>query len=115
LTAQNELLHQQLQILGAQATRIRQVASASADAPTEQAGDPGAVDQQLADLRSVISYLRKEKEISELHLEVSKQESARSKAEIDHLTRVLEETRTLLTEVRFFNSLLLRLRTYPGT
>jgi hypothetical protein len=62
-------------------------------------GETEETDQQFADLRSVISYLRKEKEISELHLEVSKQEAARSKAEVDHLTRVLDETRSLLTEV----------------
>jgi nucleoprotein TPR len=99
LTEQNELLHQQLQTLGSQAARIRQVASANVVGVENASGESEGVDQQLADLRSVISYLRKEKEISELHLEVSKQEAARSKAEVDHLARILEETRALLTEV----------------
>ncbi len=56
-------------------------------------------DQQLSDLRSVISFLRKEKEILDLQLEMAKQEGARSKAEVNHLTRILDESRTLLSEV----------------
>jgi nucleoprotein TPR len=94
-------LHQQLQILSSQATRIRQVASVNLENAEDVPSELGSADQQLADLRSVISYLRKEKEISELHLEVSKQEAARSKAEVDHLTRVLEETRSILTQVMY--------------
>jgi nucleoprotein TPR len=99
LTEQNELLHHQLEALGAQAARIRQ-AAVSTDTPVNQQGNAAElVDQQLTDLRSVISYLRKEKEIIDLQLEMSKQDAARSKTEIEHLNRVLEETRGLLTEV----------------
>jgi nucleoprotein TPR len=94
-------LHQQLQILGSQAARIRQVASVNIENVESAPAELEPADQQLADLRSVISYLRKEKEISDLHLELSKQEATRTKAEVDHLTRVLDETRSILTEVLY--------------
>lgn len=57
-------------------------------------------DTKLAELRSVVSYLRKEKEIVDLQLELGKQENARLKAQIDHLTQSLQEARTTISEVR---------------
>lgn len=54
---------------------------------------------RMAELRSVVTYLRKEKEIVDLQLELSKQENARFKTQIDHLARSLEETRTQLSNV----------------
>jgi chromosome segregation ATPase len=59
------------------------------------------VDTKLSELRSVVAYLRKEKEIVDLQLELSKQENGRLKAQIDHLSQNLEETRTALSEARF--------------
>ena len=56
-------------------------------------------DRRLTELRSVVSYLRKEKEIVDLQLELSKQENARFKTQVDHLTQALEETRIALTNV----------------
>lgn len=56
-------------------------------------------DTKLSELRSVVAYLRKEKEIVDLQLELSKQENLRLKTQIDHLVQNLEETRKTLSEV----------------
>ena len=57
------------------------------------------VDTKLSELRSVVAYLRKEKEIVDLQLELSKQENVRLKSQIDHLSQTLDETRKVLSEV----------------
>ena len=51
-------------------------------------------------VRSAVAYLRKEKEIVDLQLELSKQESARQMTQIEHLSQALEETRAALSNVR---------------
>ncbi len=53
----------------------------------------------LVELRQVVQYLRKEKEIVDLQLELGKQESARLKGQVDHLSHALDEARTTLSEV----------------
>jgi nucleoprotein TPR len=115
LAAQNNLLHQHLESVSSQASRIRQ---AAADSSSSEPGEPdagGDLDIKLSELRSVVAYLRKEKEIVDLQLELSKQETVRLKAQIDHLSRNLEETRATLSEVRtaFCPSLAL-LKPYSG-
>ena len=47
----------------------------------------------------MVAYLRKEKDIVDLQLELSKQENTRFKTQIEHLTHSLEETRKTLSEV----------------
>ncbi|KAJ7029278.1 hypothetical protein C8F04DRAFT_1237155 [Mycena alexandri] len=66
LTSQNSLLHQHLESL----LRVRPSASGEG----ESADD---TDTKLSELRSVVAYLRKEKEIVDLQLELSKQENTR--------------------------------------
>lgn len=51
-------------------------------------------------LREVIRYLRREKEIVDLQLEFSKQEAARLRQQLEFANRNLEETRQALSEVR---------------
>ncbi|KAL0960729.1 hypothetical protein HGRIS_005754 [Hohenbuehelia grisea] len=99
LKSQNDLLHQHLETVSSQAAKIRQAADSSVTASGEgESGDDA--DTKLAELRSVVAYLRKEKEIVDLQLELSKQENARLKAQIDHLTQNLDETRKTLSEER---------------
>ena len=62
--------------------------------------DGDDVDSRMAELRSMVAYLRKEKEIVDPQLELSKQESARQRTQIEHLSQALEETRTTLSNVR---------------
>ena len=98
VSEQNKLLHQHLESVSSQAARIRQAADSSAAAQTE--GDATAdSDTKLVELRQVVQYLRKEKEIVDLQLELCKQENARLKSQVDHLSHTLDEARTTLSEV----------------
>lgn len=62
-------------------------------------GDGDEADGRIAELRSIIAYLRREKETVVFQLELAKQENARQKTQIDHLIRALQETRTALPNV----------------
>ena len=62
-------------------------------------GVPEGADDATSELRSVVAYLRREKEIVDLQLELNKQENMRLKTQVDHLSRNLEESRTALSEV----------------
>ncbi len=99
LEKQNAVLHQHLESVSSQATRIRQAADASLshlsvqENGTEEAGD------KQAELRAVVSYLRKEKGIVELQLDVHKQENARQQSQIEYLNRALLDMRAALSEV----------------
>jgi nucleoprotein TPR len=87
--------------VSSQAARIRQ----AADSTTSISGGDGEADEnsdtKLSELRSVVTYLRKEKEIVDLQLELSKQENARLKIQIEHLSQNLQDARATLAEVYF--------------
>jgi nucleoprotein TPR len=99
LTAQNSLLHQHLESVTSQAARIRQTADSTS---TSVAGSDGTEDTEarVADLQSIVSYLRKEKEIVDLQLDLSKGECARLKSHLQHAEQSLNEVRNQLSEVR---------------
>ena len=99
LAAQNTLLYQHLDSVSSQATRIRQVADSTTENTEGEAGVGGDVDTKLSDLRSVVAYLRKEKEIVDLQLELGKQENVRLKSQLDHLSQSLQGVRKTLSEV----------------
>ncbi|KAH8108682.1 TPR/MLP1/MLP2-like protein-domain-containing protein [Phellopilus nigrolimitatus] len=99
LVAQNAMLHQHLEAVNSQASRIRQAADSAVNV-THDSSEADDVDGRMAELRSVVAYLRKEKEIVDLQLELSKQENARLKTQMDHLAQSLEETRTTLSNER---------------
>ncbi|KAF8843385.1 hypothetical protein BDN67DRAFT_924393 [Paxillus ammoniavirescens] len=100
LAAQNALLYQHLDSVSSQAARIRQVADSSTESMSGDVDTSGDMDTKLSELRSVVAYLRKEKEIVDLQLELSKQEGVRLKAQIEHLTQSLQEARGTLSEER---------------
>ncbi|KAK0441608.1 hypothetical protein EV421DRAFT_2082889 [Armillaria borealis] len=101
LTEQNKLLHAHLDDVSSQATRIKQAATSS-DAPTGEGEGEGVIgdDAKLSELRSLVGYLRKDKNISELQLDLCKQENLRLSKQVDHLTETLNETRATLSEER---------------
>ncbi|KAJ6584124.1 hypothetical protein DFH09DRAFT_1434376 [Mycena vulgaris] len=99
LTSQNSLLHQHLESVSSQAARIRQAAESSTSASGEGESTDDT-DTKLSELRSVVAYLRKEKEIVDLQLELSKQENARLKTQIEHLSQTLDDTRATLSDER---------------
>ncbi|KAF9651639.1 hypothetical protein BDM02DRAFT_3184386 [Thelephora ganbajun] len=96
LVAQNTLLHNHLESVSTQAAKIRDAANSSSTTP----GEGESSDSKLTELRSVVGWLRKEKEIVELQLELSKQETARLKTQVDHLSQSLDQARTSLSEER---------------
>lgn len=89
-----------MESVNSQASKIRQ--AADDHAALDNSTDSDDSDGRLAELRSVVSYLRKEKEIVDLQLELSKQESARMKTQVDYLTQSLEETRIALSTASCF-------------
>jgi nucleoprotein TPR len=99
LASQNNLLLQHLEDVSSQAARIRQAADSTASTlPAEgEANEDSAT--RLSELRAVVTYLRKEKEIVDLQLELSKQENARFKVQIEHLSQSLQDVRSTLAEV----------------
>ncbi|KAH8980106.1 hypothetical protein EDB92DRAFT_1901586 [Lactarius akahatsu] len=99
LTEQNNVLHQHLDNVSSQATRIRQAAD-STIATSGEGDTADGTEAKLSELRAVINYLRKEKEIVDMQLELGKQENARLKTQIGHLTRDLEDTRATLSDER---------------
>ncbi|KAK7028127.1 Protein mlp1 [Paramarasmius palmivorus] len=78
VTEQNNLLHQHLETVSSQAARIRQAADTVV--PADGEAQNGDNDAKLSELRSVVAYLRKQKEIVDLQLELSKQENERERA-----------------------------------
>lgn len=98
LSQQNNLLHQHLESVSSQAARIRQAADSQSNVSPAEGDASDDVDTKLSELRSVVTYLRKEKEIVDLQLELSKQENTRLKTQIEHLSHTLDETRKTLSE-----------------
>ena len=99
LSSQNTILHQHLESVSSQANRIKAAAQSSTTPVQGEDETTGNADVKLSELRSVVAYLRKEKEIVDLQLELSKQETTRLKTQIDHLSQTLEDTRAMLSEV----------------
>lgn len=95
LVSQNILLHNHLESISIQAAKIRDAANTSTTL-----GEGEASDNNLAELRSVVGWLRKEKEIVELQLELSKKEAARLKAQVDHVSQSLRQAQATLSEVQ---------------
>ncbi|KAF3926492.1 hypothetical protein AA313_de0208422 [Arthrobotrys entomopaga] len=57
-------------------------------------------DTSLEELREVISYIRREKEIVDVQLELQTQEAKRLKVKLEHSTKQLDEVRVTLSEER---------------
>ncbi|KAL8723063.1 MAG: hypothetical protein Q9225_000534, partial [Loekoesia sp. 1 TL-2023] len=96
LTDQNSRLHQQLETLSIQIANLqkRPVADES-DQPEDQATSSG-----LVNLQEVIKYLRREKEIVDVQLELSTQEAKRLKQQLDYTQSQLDDTRLKLNQQR---------------
>jgi len=105
--SQNSLLHNHLESVSSQAAKIRDATNSSIAAPVDTDGESSDDSEKLSELRSVVAWLRKEKDIVELQLELSKQESARLKTQVDHLTQNLNQTRATLSEVSLLRAILL--------
>lgn len=106
---QNEALHKHLESLQAQAKNIRQASGVPGSSVSgEQAanvGDASITSQSDNDeLHEVIRYLRREKEIVDLQVELRDQECARLRQSVEHTQRSLDEARMQLSQEREQNA-----------
>ncbi|MCO5612962.1 hypothetical protein L7F22_067235 [Adiantum nelumboides] len=109
LRSQNEALHKHLETLRSQASEIRQAAStSSSSAATAGLAEGGASSSSSSagneELHEVIKYLRREKEIVDLQVELREQECARLRQSVEHTQRSLDEARIQLAEERDRNA-----------
>ncbi|KAL8646549.1 MAG: hypothetical protein Q9226_006810 [Calogaya cf. arnoldii] len=96
LAEQNNRLHQQLETLGTQIANLqKRNAPDDSDQPESTITNPG-----LENLQEVIKYLRREKEIIDVQLELSTQETKRLKQQLDYTQTQLDETRVKLNQQR---------------
>lgn len=95
LTTQNNRLHQQLESVTAEISNLHKrvpdgVESARDDSPASG----------LENLQEVIKYLRREKEIVDVQMELSIQEGKRLKQQLDYTQSQLDDTRLRLNQQR---------------
>ena len=95
LIAQNNHLHQQIETYSAQVINLKKRASSGDEGSGE---DTPATD--LGNLQEVIKYLRREKEIVDVQLELSTQEGKRLRQQLDYAQSQLDDTRLRLSQQR---------------
>lgn len=100
LQEHNNKLHEHLEALQSQTNEIRQAANAS----TADIGDASFSQSGNQELHEVIKYLRREKKIVDLQVEVREQECARLRQSVEHMQRSLDETRMQLSKEREQNA-----------
>jgi nucleoprotein TPR len=101
VNAQNRLLHQQLESVGAQISALQQ--SRSTFAESSDAGSPAAesTNDRAADgLRELNTFLRREKEIVEVQYELKTQEARRLQQQLEYAQSQLDESRLKLDQER---------------
>lgn len=95
LTSQNGVLHDHLENFGnIQTARLQNTQSSE-----ENSKDQDSVETSDDQLKEVIRYLRREKDIGDLQLEFTKQELTRVRQQYEFTNKTLEEVRNSLTEV----------------
>lgn len=98
LTAQNKLLHQQLDGVTSQISALQQSRSAMDDSAD---GTPiNANDNAVEGLRELNNYLRREKEILEVQFDLKVQEAKRLQQQLEYSQSQLDEARLKLDQER---------------
>jgi nucleoprotein TPR len=100
VNAQNKLLHQQLENVGAQITALQQSRLSLADAETGSPALDSTSDRTTDGLRELNTFLRREKEIVEVQYELKVQEAKRLKQQLDYAQSQLDESRLKLDQER---------------
>lgn len=95
LTAQNDRLHTQLENVTAQISSLHKHTSMH-----EENASEGSPPSGIENLQEVINYLRREKEIVDVQLELSAQEGKRLKQQLDYTQSQLDDTRLRLNQQR---------------
>lgn len=100
LKKQNKSLLEQLDNVGMQIGELQKSRAAGEDSMEAQEGDDPASDDALEKLRRTFTWLRREKEIVDVQLELNLQETKRLKQHLNHSQSALDETRLLLAQER---------------
>eukprot|EP01135_Chromosphaera_perkinsii_P004953 Nk52_evm20s305 gene=Nk52_evmTU20s305 len=113
LVKQNELVHDQLEAVSEQMKRLQKslterdtamfpglVGGDSSKEAAESALNTSMSDQSVEDLREIVRYLRREKDILNCEYELVRQESKRFKQQFEHSDRNLRELKIQLAEER---------------
>lgn len=95
LATQNNHLHQQIETYSAQVNALKKHSSSRYEGPDEDI--PAS---NLDNLQEVIKYLRREKEIVDVQLELSAQEGKRLRQQLDYARSQLDDTRLRLNQQR---------------
>ena len=95
LATQNNHLHQQIETYSAQINTLKKRSSSSHESPGEEIPV-----SDLDNLQEVIKYLRREKEIVDVQLELSTQEGKRLRQQLDYAQTQLDEARLRLSQQR---------------
>ncbi|SLM33347.1 Tetratricopeptide, MLP1/MLP2-like [Lasallia pustulata] len=98
VNTQNKLLHQQLENVTGQISALQHKRATAGE--SEEESIVGSVSAGLDNLQEVIKYLRREKEIVDIQLELSSQEGKRLKQQLDYTQSQLDETRLKLNQQR---------------
>ena len=99
--AQNKLLHQQLERVGAQIVELQQSRASIVDAAEGDTPSELSTGERTADgLRELNVFLRREKEIVEVQYDLKTQEAKRLQQQLDYLQSQLDESRLKLDQER---------------
>lgn len=96
LNIQNNRLHQQLEHLSSQISNLQNRTSIG----ESNYPDDDSLAPDFESLQEVIKYLRREKEIVDVQLELSTQEAKRLKQQLDYMQSQLDDTRLKLNQQR---------------
>ena len=98
IITQNKLLHKQLENVNNQIISLQQERPST----TEETGDDSYVtpSSNSDNLQELITYIRREKEIVDVQLELSSQEAKRLKQQLDYTQNQLDEARLKLNQQR---------------
>lgn len=101
IDAQNKLLHQQLESMTSQISALQQSrATFTNEGELEPIANGGANDRSVEDLRELVKYLRREKEIVDVQYDLSQQEAKRVKQQLDYAKSQLDEAKLQLQQER---------------
>lgn len=96
---QNKVLHEHLENLTQQISQVRK--SDGDLAPLAQTdGDTSISGAPSEELQEIVRYLRREKEIADLQLDLNRQEATRLRLSLEHTTRALDEAKLQIAEER---------------
>jgi nucleoprotein TPR len=96
VNSQNRRLHQQLETISAQIVTLKQSRSTFGQGEEQEITSFGPESNR----EEIITWLKNEKEIVEVQLELSAQEAKRYKQKLDHTETLLDETREKLNQER---------------